>query len=73
LSVRIGEDLLEQGNEFPHVIAGGQFRYHAAIVRVQVDLAVEDVCKEAGFAVVKGETCFVAGSFDAENEHGRGV
>ena len=66
----LGEDALDQRQQAPDVVAGGQLRHHAAVSRVQRDLGVQRVRQEPRLAVVDGHAGLVAGGFDAEDAHG---
>ena len=70
---RLGQSLLDQGQQFAHVVAAGQLRHHPAIFGMQRDLAVERLRQQAVRArqrgVVDGHAGLVAGSFDAEDFH----
>jgi hypothetical protein len=66
----VGQQRPQQGDGAAQVVARGQFRYHAAVLRVQRHLTVQGVAEQAAPAVVQAETGFVAGTFDAQNQHG---
>ena len=52
------------------MVARGKFRYHAAVLGVHLDLRVQSVRKQAAFRIVERDAGFVAGGFDAEDQHG---
>ncbi len=66
----LGQQLAQQRHSAPQVIARGQLRHHAAVWRVQADLAVQRVAEQAALAVVQAKAGFVAGSFEAKDQHG---
>jgi hypothetical protein len=68
--VRLAEHLLDQRNQLAHVVAGGELRHHAAVVGVQFHLAVQRVGQQPALGVVQRHTGFVAGGFDAQDQHG---
>jgi len=66
-----GQHLGHQRQDAAHVVPRGQFRHHAAVGAVHVDLAVERVGEQTALAGIDRDASFVAGSFDAEDAHGR--
>ncbi len=62
----------DQRQQAAHVIAGGDLRHHAAVGRVQVDLAMQRMGDEALGHVVQRHARLIAAGFDAENVHSRG-
>ena len=64
----------EQRQRAPDMVARRQFRHDAAVFPMHRDLRMQRVREQAALRVVERETGFVAGAFDAENEHdGSGV
>ena len=63
------EERVQQRHDLAHVVAGCEFRHHAAVQGVQFDLAVEGVGEQAGARVVEGDAGLVAGCLDAEDQH----
>jgi hypothetical protein len=59
----------EQRQGTPDMVARREFRYHAAILPVHRNLRMQGVRQQAALRVVERESGFVAGAFDAENEH----
>jgi len=51
------------------MVPGRQFRYHATVPGVQVDLAVQGVRKQPFFGVVKGYAGLIAGGLNSKNQH----
>ena len=51
------------------MVARGQFRYHAAIITVQIDLAVQGMGQQTALGIIYGDAGFVAGGLNAENFH----
>jgi ABC-type multidrug transport system fused ATPase/permease subunit len=68
--IRLGQHRLDQRHEPADVIARREFRHHAAVARVQVDLRMQPVREQPRRRVVDGDAGFVAGGFDAEDAHG---
>ncbi len=69
--VGLGQRLLQQGDGAPDMVARGQLRHHAAVLLVHGDLGMQGVGEQAALGVVQGEAGFIAGRFNAENDHGR--
>ena len=63
----IVEERVQQGHDLADMVAGGEFRHHAAVAGVQFDLAVERVRKQPGAGVVERDAGLVAGCLDAED------
>lgn len=63
------QGLSGQGQYPPHVIAGGQLRHHAPIGLVHVDLRIQRMGQQAAFGADDGDAGFVAGAFEAEDNH----
>ena len=61
--------MIDQGQEFPDMVPGGDLGHHAAVLGVQIDLAVQRMREQPLFAVEQGDTRFVAGGFDSQNAH----
>jgi len=55
------------------VVAARKFRHNAAIGAVHINLSMESICKQA--LRVGDERCagFIAGGFNAENNHGYSI
>lgn len=70
LDARLGHHLFEERQRAADVIARREFRHHAAVLAMHGDLRVKGVRKQPALGVVEREAGFVAGTFDAENEHG---
>ncbi len=68
---RLGQHPLREGHDPPHMIAGGELGHDAAIDAVHRHLRVQRMREQPAGRVVDGHAGFVAGGFDAENEHGR--
>ncbi len=66
------QHLAEQGQHTPDMVARRQFRHHAAVCAVHLDLRVQGVGEQPLRRVVQRQAGFVAGTFDTENEHGEG-
>ena len=69
LEARRREHLVEQGNQLPYVIAGGELRHHAAVLGVHARLAVKQVRAQTRRAVVDGDSGLVTGSLDSQYPH----
>lgn len=67
----LGEHALRERHDPLDVIARRELRNHAAKRFVHRDLRVQCVRKQSTRRVVDGDTCFVAGSFDAKDKHRR--
>ena len=65
--------LLNKGQEHANMVPGGDFRYHTAIDRVQVDLAVQTMRNKAPISAIQRHTGLVTAGFDAENDHRRRI
>src|SRR6185295_15184 len=61
----LAEQLSGQREYSSHVIPGGQFRYHAAVLRMHGHLRKKGVAKQAGLGVVQCDAGFVTGRLDA--------
>ena len=55
-------------NDLPQMLAGGQFRYDAAIFAMNVDLRGDDARENAAASGHNGCCRFIAGRFDAQNQ-----
>ena len=62
---------LGERHEAADVVAAGQLGHHAAVFGMHGHLGVQLVTDEAVFGAVECHAGFVAGGFDAENEHDR--
>lgn len=62
-------DLLQEGQDLAYMIPGGEFRHHAAVLPVQVDLTVYGMIQQALPGLIDGDAGFVARGFYAENTH----
>ncbi len=67
------EGLGHQGVDAPGVVAGGQFRYHSAVLGVHRRLAVQHMRQQAALAVVDRRGGLVAGGFNAEDGGHQGI
>ena len=63
------QHLAQQRGHAPDMVARGQFRHHAAVVLVHRHLGMQRMGQQPAFGVVQGQARFVAGGFDAEDEH----
>ncbi len=70
---RLGKCLIQQGQATADVVARCQFRHHAAVGLVHVDLAVERLRQQAGVTVEQGDAGFIAGRLDSQDQHGGSV
>ena len=61
--------LIQQGNQFSHMISGGELRYHAAVLGVHGCLAVKLVGEQSGAAVVDGNAGFITGCLYSQDAH----
>lgn len=68
----LGHHFVEQRQRAANVVARCELGHDAAVFAVHRDLRMERVCEQAALRVVEREAGFVAGAFDAENEHGSG-
>ena len=68
---RLGQHPLRERHDAPHVIARGELGHDAAVDAVHRHLRVQRMREQPAGRVVHGHAGFVAGGFDAENEHGR--
>ena len=68
---RLVQYLVDQLRGLADVIARGQFRHHAAVLCVQVDLAVQTLGDDSARRVVDGDAGLVAGGLDAEDRPGQ--
>ena len=59
----------DQGQQFAHMVAAGQFGHYPAILGVQGDLAVQRVREQPGGGVVDGHSGLVAAGFDTQDSH----
>ncbi len=66
----LGQDALREGDDAPNVVARRELRHDAAVDPVHRHLRMQRVREQATAVVVDGEAGFVAGSLDAEDEHG---
>ena len=51
------------------MVARGEFRHHAAIVGMHRHLGMQGMAEQPAFGVVERDASFIAGGFDAEDEH----
>jgi len=65
-----GEAALRERQYASDMVARGEFRHHAAIFRMHGDLRMQLVREQAGLGVVQRDSGFVAGGFNAQNQHG---
>ncbi len=65
----LGERLARKRQDAADVVARGEFRHHAPVEGVQVDLRMQGVAEHAALAVVERNAGLVAGGLDAEGEH----
>ena len=63
------DDRLGQGQQITNVVARSQFRHHAAIFRMEFNLAVQYVGEQTALAVIDREAGFIAGAFDSQDYH----
>ena len=63
------EYLAQQGQQASDMVPGRQLRDDPAIRFVQIDLGVQGVGAQAARRVEQSDAGFVAGRFDAENQH----
>ena len=70
-ALRLVQYLADQRQHALDVIARGQFRHHAAIHAVLLDLAEQRIGQQAALAVVERDTGFVAGGFQSQHSHGQ--
>jgi hypothetical protein len=68
--LRLRQYLAGQRQHPADVVAGRQFRNHAAVLCVQGDLGMQGMGQQAAVRVIERNAGFVAGGFDAEYEHG---
>jgi len=61
---------LDQRQQPPHVVAGGELRDHATIRAVQLDLAEELVREEPRACIEHRGGTLVTGGFDGQHSHG---
>jgi len=67
-NARLAQRGLRDGQKIFQVFARGEFRHHAAVFRVQLDLRGDDVGQD--FPVAHdGGAGFIAGSFEREQGH----
>lgn len=68
--VRVRKHLIHQGNRAADMVAASEFRHNAAVGAVHVNLRVNGLREQ--FVLIVNERCtgFVAGTFNAENNHG---
>jgi hypothetical protein len=64
------ERISHQRQQALHVIARCQFRHHAAIHPMQVDLAPQAVGEQPALLVQHRHGAFIAGRFDCQDSHG---
>lgn len=67
--VGVLQTLIDDGHNCLDVRAGGNFRNHAAIGRVDVDLRNDDIRQNVTAVFDDGSGSFVTGAFDAQNFH----
>src|SRR5271170_5056524 len=65
----IGQNLPNQRQKTPNMVAGSQFGYHAPVSLVHCDLAVQSVGEQAHIGVVDGHGRLVTGALDAQYPH----
>jgi len=68
----LGQGLAHQRQQLAHMVATGQFRHHAAVVGMQLDLAVQGMGQQAaarrgGLPAQQGHPGLVAGRLDAQH------
>ena len=63
------QHLLQQRNRASHMVARGQLGHDTTILFMHGDLRVQRMRKQAALAVIQREAGFVAGGFDAEDDH----
>ena len=63
------QDLPHQRQQPLHVVTRGQFRHHAPVEAVQLDLAENGVRQQTALAVEHGNGAFIAGGFQGKNFH----
>ena len=68
LQLGLIKTVLQQGPQFSNVISAGQLGHHAAVLGMQIDLAVQGMRKQTALSAVQREAGFVTGSFDANND-----
>ena len=68
-SVRLREDALRKRHHAADVVPRRELRHHAAVDRVHRDLRVQRVREQATGRVVHGEAGFIAGGFNADDDH----
>ena len=68
--IRLLQDSPDQRQQLADVIPRSELRHHAAIRRMQRNLAVQDVSQQPPLPVVYRDRAFVTGGFDAQHPHG---
>jgi small subunit ribosomal protein S21 len=63
------QQLARKRQQTANVVARSKLRYYTAVLGVHGNLRKQRVAEQPGRRVVQGDPGFVAGSFDAENEH----
>ena len=71
-AVRLRERGAGKRQQAADVVARGELRHHAAVERVQLHLRVQRVGEQPVARVVQRHAGLVAGSLDAEDQHGWG-
>lgn len=66
----LGQALLQERQHAPYMIAGCEFRHHAAIFAVHFRLGIKRMAQQPALGMVKRNPCFVAGCFDSEYKQG---
>ena len=66
--VLLVQELMDQRQDFAHMVSGGQFGDHAAMLCVKCGLAKQGVGEQALVAVVQADCGFIAGSLDAKSD-----
>ena len=69
----LGQHPAGEWNHPPDVIARSQFRHHPAVFGMHGHLAVHGLRKQATPGIEQGQAGFIAGRFDAKDEHGKSI
>jgi hypothetical protein len=64
------QDLACEGQNAADVVARGELGNHAAVLRMHRHLRVQGMREQTAAGVVQGYAGFIAGAFDAEDDHG---
>ena len=62
-------NLVEQRNNASNVVTAGKFRHDTAVQTMHFDLRMKRICNKTFVRVVKGNTRFVTGRFNSEDQH----